>query len=703
MRPVRHPQFAIRGGLLAAALLSLSSSAFAAGEAREAPAEEAKPFQILPAPGNYNVTWQADRRFKDVRGVFPHPFLPPRAALATAAGLWLTDDGGAQWKFLPETSPQKVGPLNGVTFSPIAPDTFYLASAEKGVWATEDGGARFTRIGAVERGMASNSVLSVIVYPFDTRFHSLLALHGEAAPGISRTQNHGERWDVVARSLHVQAALFHNASRDLVVYLAGARKDRPDVPGLWMSMGLGETWLETVSDTLSSDGVLSLHQEGVTYWATSYSGLCKVGKSGSYNLRVGPLDYGRWANIGVTCGPYVNKEVLYAYEPSKLGLVLSEDGFQTGSLHSQGLCTGAFVKDGAHVRANANGTAYYAAVNGTLYLGRVSGSKYLIRSVALDPPAVICDHVRGSQAVSDLYTAIREFPRTRQVGPAARRLNEQIRVARSHGLFLDLRLTADVQGKPETVSVNLARLRRPAKVLLYDDGTHGDAKPQDGVYTATIHVSFRDLDVQGVIPIPVTASGKEDDDTCTRSALLTFYRRKECFVFWNEWGGEVVDKIGSASIRVDNTPKLAKEGSNCLKITTGTEPWRLAWGGSYHRADLTGYHALSFWIKSDGKETPELQVALRSNPDDAFPAYSETVDVVKGNFIEGGAVAGEWRFVAIPLERFYRPEAPFQFSLLGSVAFGGPASGESRTLWVDDIRFWADAAELNEARGGIKK
>jgi hypothetical protein len=31
------------------------------------------------------------------------------------------------------------------------------------------------------------------------------------------------------------------------------------------------------------------------------------------------------------------------------------------------------------------------------------------------------------------------------------------------------------------------------------------------------------------------------------------------------------------------------------------------------------------------------------------------------------------------------------------------AASESRTFWVDDIRFWADAAELNEARGGIKK
>jgi hypothetical protein len=648
------------------------------------------------------VTWQADGRFKDVRGVVPHPFLPSRAALATAAGLWLTEDGGAQWKFLPESSPQKAGPINGVTFSPIAPDTFYLASAGQGVWATEDGGARFTRIGAVERGLASNSVLAVIVYPYDTRFHSLLALHGEAAPGISRTQNHGERWDVVARSLHVRAALFHSAPHDLIVFLAGARKDRPDLPGLWTSMGLGENWLEIVSDTLSHQGLLSLHQTGATYWATAYSGICKVGKSGSYNLRVGPLDYDRWASIGITCGPYVNKEILYAYEPSKLGLVLSEDGFQTGSLHSQGLCTGAFVKDGAHVRANANGTAYYAALNGALYLGRVSGSKYLIRSVALDPPAVVCDLVRGSNAVSELYNAIREFPRARQVGPAARRLNEQIRAARSHGLFLDLRLTAEVQGKPEAVSVDLTRLRRPGKVPLYDDGTHGDAKPRDGVYTATIHVSFRDLDLQGVIPLPVTASGKEDDDACTRSALLTFFRRKEGFVFWNEWGHEITDKTGGAFIRQDNTPKMAKEGGNCLKVTTGTEPWRVAWGGSYHRSDLTGYHALSFWIKSDGKELPELQVSLRSNPEDAYPAYSESVDVVKGKYIEGGAVTGEWRFVAIPLDRFYRPEAPFQFNLTGSVAFGGPANSESRTFWLDDIRFWTDAAELEEARKGGK-
>jgi len=165
----------------------------------------------------------------------------------------------------------------------------------------------------------------------------------------------------------------------------------------------------------------------------------------------------------------------------------------------------------------------------------------------------------------------------------------------------------------------------------------------------------------------------------------------------------VVDKMGSASARADNTPKFAKEGANCVKITTGAEPWRAAWGGSYYRADLTGYHALSFWIKSDGKELPELQVSLRSNPEDAYPAYSESADIVKGKYIEGGAVTGEWRFVAVPLDRFYRPEAPFQFALLGSVAFGGPASSESRTFWVDDIRFWADAAELNEARGGIKK
>ncbi|MEI4920741.1 hypothetical protein Q8G81_34870, partial [Klebsiella pneumoniae] len=69
-------------------------------------------------------------------------------------------------------------------------------------------------------------------------------------------------------------------------------------------------------------------------------------------------------------GATADSRIIYAYAPGKLGFVVSTDDGKTFKSFGEGLPAGGFVKKGAHVRANAGGSLFYAAINNTLYVGR---------------------------------------------------------------------------------------------------------------------------------------------------------------------------------------------------------------------------------------------------------------------------------------------------------------------------------------------
>ena len=50
------------------------------------------------------LTWNTSTDLKQVRGVFPHPVLSPRAIVTTQTGVLLSEDWGRTWTPLPELS-----------------------------------------------------------------------------------------------------------------------------------------------------------------------------------------------------------------------------------------------------------------------------------------------------------------------------------------------------------------------------------------------------------------------------------------------------------------------------------------------------------------------------------------------------------------------------------------------------------------------
>lgn len=671
--------------LLAAGL----APAAAQDHGKEAPKE---PFRWVPAARHCNLVWRADGRVKGARLVVPHPFHPMRALLATTSGLFLTDDAGQEWRPLPGGASDRLGVVGAALFAPDDPDRFYVAPVGKGVWATADGGRTFSRIGSAAAGMASDQVQALCLYPYDPSFRTLLALHGEAAPGFSRSLDGGKTWQVLAPAYHARAVLFGPLERNRVVYLSASRKDRPEVYSLWVSSLLGDSWTEVAADVLGVEGVLAGNQ---ALWATQLGGLLDLSRRGASAERVGPPDEDRWAGLGVA------GETVFAYEPSRRGVVVSEDGFRTASSQNQGLFVGPFVREGAHVRAGVDGAAWYAVINQTLYAGRLAAADFQVRDAAARPPMIDAGSTAYVGVMKEAYGAIRKFASARQAGVEAVALTAYLRERKKDFPQRPVQLTARVRGKPLKVTGDLTLLGGPKEVGFLDDGRHGDGAEGDGVYGAVAVVNLRDVRRHDVpmplnrpATVPVTArwaGGRSD----TAAAVFTFLRRAQGFVYWNEGGCQVVDAEGPVEGQVVADPK-SKEGKHCVRLTAGKEKWFAPWMHRWTVWDLSGCHALSFWVRTDDGAGSDLRVYLRTNFEDALPAVSPPAEVVKDRYIEGGALSAEWRRVVIPLDHFLRRKSDFDPSFFGGVAFGGDA-GPARTYFIDDIRVVASPAELVEA------
>jgi hypothetical protein len=688
---------------LLAAGLGLAGGAPAAAQDHGNPPKEAakEPFRWVPAARHCNLVWRADGRVKGARLVVPHPFHPTRALLATASGLLLTDDAGQEWKPLPAGAPDRLGVVAAAVFAPDDPDRFYVAPAGKGVWATADGGRTFARIGSAAAGMASDQVQGLCLYPYDPSFRTLLALHGEAAPGFSRSLDGGKSWQVLAPAYHARAVLFGPLERNRIVYLSASRKDRPEVYSLWASSILGDSWIEVASDVLAVEGVLTSPPNNQALWATQFGGLLDLSRRGASAERVGPPDVDRWAGVGVTGGAGPAAEAIFAYEPARRGVVVSEDGFRTASSQNQGLFVGPFVREGAHVRASVDGAAWYAVINQTLYAGRLAAADFQVRDAAAQPPMIDVSSTAYLGVMKEVYAAIRKFASARQAGVEAVALAAFLRERKKDFPQRPVQLTARVRGKPLRVTGDLTLLGGPKEAEFFDDGRHGDGAEGDGVYGAPAVFSLRDvrrpdapMPLNRPASVPVTARW-DGDRSDTAAAVVTFLRRAQGFVYWNEGGCQVVDAEGPVEGQVVADPK-SKEGKHCIRLTAGTGKWFAPWMHRWTVWDLSGYHALSFWVRTDDGAASDLRVYLRTNFDEALPAVSPPAAVVKDRFIEGGALSAEWRRVVIPLDHFLRQKSDFEPSCFGGVAFGGDA-GPARSYFIDDIRVVASPAELEEA------
>ncbi|HUT36082.1 MAG TPA: choice-of-anchor X domain-containing protein [Planctomycetota bacterium] len=646
----------------------------------------------------FRITWVREARLTGVAAVFPHPTLPQRVAAATAAGFALSDDAGRTWAPLPEAAPAKVGAVRHVAFDPASPDVFYLATDARGVWATTDGGKTFRQIGSKASGMAADTVLTVHLYPPDMRFLTLLAIHGGAASGISVTEDGGRTWRVASPGYHAWKLLCCGAD-SLRLYMSASTREKPEVRDILSAASLGEPWYVVVRDVVPTDGATTVLR-GDVYWATADAGVHLVTNNGANFEKVGPEGLARLPSIGVTWGHHADNQLFYAYEPTRLGMIVSADGFKTFTTHSQGLYASPFVTEGAHLRSNASGTVFYAAANGVLSKGYRFDGSLKISQVALAPPAFAFAPVTWSEGTRSLQRCLDILPKAAHaadIGRQIARFTTVVEEALSPKQVTITAMVMDQRGKPKSVTADLSRLGGSPRTPLLDDGQHGDGAAGDNVYGAPIVLRSREIhrdgrdwrrEWPGPLGLTVTAVGT-DGALSGAVGVLFAAKRPEGFLYWEEDSAPSVrNPTGEVSIAVDPHVAPPPTSKSSWRIKAGKGPWTLPIGNPYVPRDITGFHAVSLWVKSDGKSPDDLRVQFRDQPD--YIAPTTTPPVSLGG---AGAVTAKFRRVVIPLEPLLARTPGFLTRLFCWVVFSGEGRAQG-TWWVDDIRLFRTKEDL---------
>ena len=703
-------------GLCLAALLFVEEPLCIAEEPKPVPLSELPPFEFVEKAsglprhsGNYpalSVAWRPDRRVKGARRVFPHPVLPRRAVLTTDQGLLTSGDGGRTWVPLPEATAAKLGSVRGVGFVPHQLDSFHLATESKGVWTTDDAGKTFRQSGSTSNGLASNSVVAVHFYPFDWSFKTLLAIHGESAPGISRTEDGGKSWQIVADRYFVNHLLLDYVGGRKIFYLSGATRESPDRRSIYSSRAIGDHWYEVIRDVIPTDGATRLLAHSAALWSTADSGLFSITHYGAKHDRIGPETPEKWSSIGATWGPHADTELIYAYEPSKLGMVFSSDGLKSHSSQSRGIYTGPYIKEGSHIRANANGTIFYAVINNTFYVGHTRGGAFKISSVTLDPPVISYAHQTYRNARSAFRNGLKSLPKDGNAAALAKQCLGFLDTERESFPQEPVAITARIVGrggaKPAKVTVDLSRLAWSPRTSMFDDGKHRDGEAGDGVYGATFLLKPSSVEGKngewrprgsGRYGLTVTAVS-EEGRLSGAVGILQLHARAESFTYWDEdiYGPRCYGVEGD--LYWEHQWSNAKRGRVSLRLAVQGGPWSAPYRSNWYGRSVNGFYALSFWVKTDGTRDEELSVQFRDGSESAYPTTTPPVPVLKEGLVEGGTIDREYRRVVVPVHRVIKDTPKFRPDRLCYVIFSGPG-GSPRNYWIDLIRFHLDKEDLD--------
>ncbi|MDX9975830.1 MAG: hypothetical protein RBU21_22815, partial [FCB group bacterium] len=351
---------------------------------------------------------------ESANAVFPHPVVSGRAVVVTTEGLQITEAQGLSWKVLPGGRVGALGPVQWITYDAIWPETFFAASETRGVWKTSDNGKTFSSLGTKATGMASDNALRVV--PYD-RNRVLLVLHGDETPGVSRTLDGGRSWDVIHKNFYVHH-LFSGNYTGQGLFIAGAPVSDPDSARLYVGPSLLEPWQELGRDLLCTGFTGPRLGSGWVLVATANRGILRVTRNGGVVRNIAPAGVGEWFDIGATWDATADAQVVYSFEPTELGLVVldpsgkvinAEDDEEgeaavepTYGTASRGLLTCPVVREGAHIRANANGMVYYACINSLLYRGERIAGENPVRSVSLSRAVCQYDSIADGRAVSEI-------------------------------------------------------------------------------------------------------------------------------------------------------------------------------------------------------------------------------------------------------------------------------------------------------------
>lgn len=640
------------------------------------------------------LAWSTRAELKNAESVFPHPLIPGRAVLTTPANVFQTEDGGLNWKQWPEAS--KPGRVRTIAFDPRNPQHFLIGA--NGIWETTDNGATLHQVATKQNGLASDTVVDLIFYSGDPGNNTLLAAHGDSAPGLSRSRDGGKTWDVVNPE-YIFHRLKGGASAGFKrLYLIGAPKDEPDVRGLFMSTTPGEFVSELMRDVALTDLAYYPADGGDIYFSTSDQGAGRIlGGRSSVGQEMQTLKIDGvpgWASLAVTWGPNADAINICAYDPTKAGFILSGDDLKT-SRSMGGVLISPLVKEGAAVRPNANGTIFYAVANGLLSIGRAKSAPL----VEASPPVLeLSQEDPGFDAAREAFAS---FIKTQdgRFGPAALRICDSFGDLAAPYLKRRIAVTATSPDKPASAVIDLSRAGGDPETPMFDDGKHGDGAANDGTFGITFAYDARSRQGDwrptspGPVPFGVAAISADGKRTGV-VALAGIYSKIASFDMWEKRGGALAaDSEGEVSVRPTANPSDIHGGAPCFRIEPRGGPWSISIKATQKAHDITGYEALSFWIRAlpNSAIPASLNIQFVDRPDFSEPVKTPPVSIVPDH-IEKGAISTEYRRVVIPLEPLL--ESGFQPSRLDKIILTGDAKSPE-TLFLDGIRWNATRAELD--------
>jgi hypothetical protein len=644
------------------------------------------------------LVWTSSTALHDVRAVYPQPEAAATVYGVADGAMHRSDDFAITWRRLPLATAVSSDAITDVAFRPGEPETFCFATRAAGVWISRDGGQTARQIGSRATGLAADAVTSLIYAPGDILRRTLLAAHGSAALGISRGDTRTGAWTVAAPDYAVFRMIpVTPQGRDLCLFASA--KSAPEAMGVYYASVLGAYWQRIVADVAPTDGAWFAPQQAF-YVTTGDTGILKLA-SGASTLQDLGGNGQAWSAAGMTWNAHADAPVAYLYEPAERGLIWTTNDLTVAVSQSQGLYRGAFVREGAQVRANAGGTRFYGAINGVLWIG-CNGNPLRVDTAAITPAAVNVapGAMRGDywRAADDALRSFAEAPRAAGLAERLTRMVAERNSAIPDGpVTVEARITAPA-GMVPAVSVDLSRfgLSPVTPLAIVSNGVYAasfNLTPETLVAAAERRAADWRPSFPG--PLPVTVSARVPGHAPVSGvATLALYPGPEAAAFgrdsWALYAGDVVGKVTLTSERTNPDEYWVPLHQ---RLVVGPGAWRVTIWHMAQRASMSDYEAMTFLLRSAGPAGGDILVQLCDKPEDAISTTTPGVALVAGGYIAGGSVTTAYRRVTIPLTDLLRGSKTFNPEQFGGVAFSGTNTAAC-TYLIDDWRFVVSTQDI---------
>jgi len=633
------------------------------------------------------IVWHPDTRVKFTEKIFPSPHDPARVIVATRDGLVQTLDDAQTWALIPNTGREVLGRISDLCYSPYDENELCLGSKDKGVFRSSDGAKTWVNAGSVETGLISLRVVRLACQPGDRSFATYYALHGDDVAGMSKTIDGGKSWSKISERYNFSDILL----RGTEFLMSGRLIAEDDVWSVSSSRDGGRYWLERARNAQVVAGAAS-HINQDRLWFGIQGG--RILKSHGWNM-CGP-ESGDWQSLFTTFTGRSDQELLYAYDPHGLGLIMSKDSFNTWLTENDGLFINRLIKEGANIYAPATGGTFYASINGQLYVGHRTIPEIPAFSQQKASPSIVrVPHSGYLEASGELHAKLRELSEARYAGRVATKLHKTIKDLSQWSAKLSVNFTvrvtpADEARKIKSVSIDLSPLLGPNQVEMFDDGKHGD-----GVYGVSFAITPRCFDrwapddhgpkLPGQTALNVTAvdsAGK----TAGGIVLLSVYPRAENMTLWNgdsiRHGFMFMPHEGECTFsEVEAQPH---GGTHSLHVSARQGPWSGGWTLDFNPKNVSDADWLAFWIKAPPAGGRDIKVSLQTPEYGAeAPNFTSEVWLLKEGYLKERK--DEYQLVKVPLKKLFVVTG-FQPDQCGGIVFGGSQT-DGDDFYVDDVGF----------------